>query len=90
MTARQRLLFVGFTDIVSTFESIFNLPRLIPIFKLFDESARPFHSDEVSVAGLGGIWGLSEILCVSRLMKSLAQHESIAELDSQLCFGSMP
>jgi hypothetical protein len=34
--------------------------------------------------------GLSEILCVSRLMNLLAQHESIAELDSQLRFGSMP
>lgn len=34
--------------------------------------------------------GASEILCVSRMMNSLAQHESIFELDSQLRFGSMP
>lgn len=34
--------------------------------------------------------GLSEILCVSRLMNLLAQHESIGELDSQLGLCSMP
>ena len=34
--------------------------------------------------------GLSEILCVSRSMKSLTQHEPISELDGQLRFSSMP
>lgn len=34
--------------------------------------------------------GVSESLCVSRMVKSLAQHESIFKLDSQLRFGSMP
>jgi TolB-like protein len=34
--------------------------------------------------------GVSEILCVSRMINSLAQHKSIFELDSQLCLGSMP
>ena len=34
--------------------------------------------------------GVSGILCVSRWMKSLAQHESFFKLDGQLCLGSMP
>lgn len=34
--------------------------------------------------------GVSEILCVSRLINSLAQHESFCELDGQLRLGSMP
>ena len=34
--------------------------------------------------------GVSEILCVSRLMTSLARHEPLCELDGELCLGSMP
>jgi hypothetical protein len=34
--------------------------------------------------------GVSEILCVSRMINSLAQHKAIFELDSQLRLGSMP
>lgn len=34
--------------------------------------------------------GVSEILCASRLMKLLAWHESLFELDGELRLGSMP
>ena len=34
--------------------------------------------------------GVSEILCVSRMINSLAQHKSVFELDGQLRLGSMP
>ena len=36
------------------------------------------------------VLGVSEILCVSRLMNSLTEREALAELDGELRLGSMP
>ena len=41
-------------------------------------------------AWIGELQGVSGILCLSRLMTSLSQHEPLSELDGQLRLGSMP
>ena len=54
--------------------------------------ARPYRPKDKSRVELTVLLdpGVSEILCVSRLINLLAQHESFSELNRQLRLGSMP